>query len=78
MDSDNISVYLTSMPGRRTPARLGSKSSASIFVVSKAGEKGNFSIATAVLTVIPSITKQVISNAGWMSLVLVAISRLSE
>lgn len=56
---------------------LGSKSSASSSVVSKTVEKGNFSIATAVPTVIPSITMQVISNAGWMSLVL-AMSHLSE
>ena len=38
--------------------------------MSKAGENGNLSIATAVLIVIPSITKQAITNAGWMSLFL--------
>jgi hypothetical protein len=70
-------AYLTSIPGRRKPERLGSKSSASIFVMSKDGEKGNFSIATAVPRVIPSITKQVISNTGWLSLIL-DMSRLSE
>ena len=59
-------TYLTSIPGRSEPddeLRV-SKSSASSFVVSKAGEKGNFSIATAVPTVIPSITKQTTVNAG--------------
>ena len=71
MDNDNISIYLTSMPGRKTPARLGSKSSASSCVVSRAGEKGIFSIATAVPIVIPSIAKQTTINDGWISNLLV-------
>ena len=53
-----------------TGDRRGIKSSASSFVESKAREKGNFSIATAVPTVSPSITKQAITNDGWMSLSL--------
>ena len=64
-----ISVtYLTSIPGRSAPAvRRCSKSSASSLVVSRAGEKGNFSIAAAVPTVIPSITMQTMINTGWIS-----------
>ena len=63
------SAYFTSMPGRSEPEpSCGIKSSASSLVVSNAGEKGNLSIATAVPTVIPSITKQTTINAGWMSL----------
>ena len=57
------------MPRRR------SKSSESSFVVSKAGEKGNFSIATAVPIVIPSITKQEIISTGWMSYFLAMSSQ---
>ena len=60
------------MPGRSASVpRRGSKSSASSFVVSKAGEKGNFFIATAVPIVIPRITQQVAINTGWMSKSLV-------
>ena len=75
MDNDNISIYLTSMPGRSAPEpRWGSKSSASSCVVSRAGEKGIFSIAIAVPIVIPSITKQATIKDGWISSLLV-ISR---
>ena len=60
-------IYLTSILWSRKPLRLGSKSSVSSFVVSKAVEKGSFSIATAVPTVIASSTKQEMISAGWMS-----------
>ena len=57
--------YFVSTPGRNEPR--SSKSSASSSVVSRFVEKGIFSIATAVPIVIPSITKQEMIRAGWMS-----------
>ena len=63
-------AYLTSIPGRGERERLGSKSSASSFAASKAGKKANFSIEIAALKVIPSIAKQEIINAVWMSCLL--------
>ena len=58
--------YLTSTPGRSEPddEPRYTKSFASSSVVSRFVEKGNFSIATAVPMVIPSITKQEIISAG--------------
>ena len=70
--------YLTSIPGRSEPDDEPRyiKSSASSSEVSKLVEKGNFSIATAVPIVIPSITKQEIISAGWMSLFLAIASQV--
>ena len=64
--------YLTSIPGRSEPddEPRYTKSCASSSVVSRLVEKGNFSITTAVLIVIPSITKQEIISAGWISYLL--------
>ena len=55
--------YLTSIPGRSEPddEPRRSKSSASSFVASRAGEK------TAAAIVIPSNTKQEVISAGSMS-----------
>ena len=71
-------TYLTSIPGHSEPddEPRYTKSSASSSVVSRLVEKGNFSIATAVLIVIPSITKQEIISAGWMSLFLAIVSQV--
>ena len=70
-------TYLTSIPGRSEPddEPRYTKSSASSSVVSRLVEKGNFSIATAVPMVIPSIAMQEIINAGWMSRFLVIRNR---
>ena len=70
--------YLTSIPGRCEPDDEPRyiKSSASSSEVSKLVEKGNFSIATAVPIVIPSITKQEIISTGWMSLFLAIASQV--
>ena len=70
--------YLTSIPGRSEPDDEPRyiKSSASSSEVSKLVEKGNFSIATAVPIVIPSITKQEIISTGWMSLFLAIASQV--
>ena len=70
--------YLTSIPGRSEPDEEPRyiKSSASSSEVSRLVEKGNFSIATAVPIVIPSIAKQEIISAGWMSLFLAITSQV--
>ena len=70
--------YLTSIPGRSEPDDEPRyiKSSASSSEVSRLVEKGNFSIATAVPIVIPSITKQEIISAGLMSLFLAIMSHV--
>ena len=62
--------YLTSISGRSEAEPRGSNSSASSSAVSRLVEKGNFSIATAAPIVIPSITKQEIISAEWMSYLL--------
>ena len=69
-------TYLTSIPGRSEPddEPRYTKSSASSSEVSRLVEKGNFSIAPAVPIGIPSITKQEIISAGWMSLFLAIMS----
>ena len=71
-----VASYLTSIPGRSEPDDNPRyiKSSASSSEVSRLVEKGNFSIATAVPIVIPSIAKQEIISAGWMSLFLAIMS----